>query len=520
MIWHIFKKDWKLLWRYAVVVWTVQLIFGWMQFAMDSSESRMLERMMDTLGALPLLASAFLLSAAVHQDAIPALRQDWLVRPVRPGDLLAAKLLFAFITVNGPILLGDVFQGLAHGFSFSLVVGPAISRGIFLIIGFTLPVLVLAALTRTTMEAAIGATGFFICVSGFQQLLLSRSPNALQLRWSGVSWVPASLVLVIAIFGAGAILWGQYSMRKTLFSRWLAASVVVLCLLTQFMPWGTAFAIQERLSPSRVTPSPILISFDPTLGKFRHPSGINDEELDRRRRLFNDESPVTVYLPLSIEGLPGNAVLNIDRSEIRMIDANGKTVDLGLGDPLVVHEDAPGSETPIHHAMKVRRDLYDRIKDQPIRLEIDYSSTLLRLGGSDVIPAVGADKKLALLGRCTTRVDDSETLVEVHCFNPGNLPSCVTVLLEHAPSGRRNPESTFCQPEYAPYFGFGQYGLDALSRSGVTLRFRYSDGSVQYPVSGQQLEQSQVRFKVYQPQDHFTTRLVIPQITLREWEAQ
>ena len=294
MIWHIFKKDWKLLWRYAVVVWTVQITFGWMQFAMDSSESRMLERMMDTLGPLPLLASAFLLSAAVHQDAIPALQQDWLVRPMRPRDLLAEKLLFAFLTVNGPIFIVDVVQGLTHGFPFLVVVGPAVSRGIFLLIGFTLPVLVLAALTRSVMEAAIGATGFFICVSAFQQLVLSRSPNALQLRWSGVSWVPGSMVLLIAVVGSGAVLGEQYWKRKTLFSRWLAASVVVLCLLTQFLPWRPAFAIQQWLSLSRFPGNPILISFDPSLGKFRHPSGLNDEELDRRHHLFNDETPVAV----------------------------------------------------------------------------------------------------------------------------------------------------------------------------------------------------------------------------------
>jgi hypothetical protein len=235
MIWHIFKKDWKLLWRYVLLVWVVQISFGWMQLVLDSSESRTLERLLDALGPLPLLASAFLLSAAVQQDAIPGSRQDWLVRPVRSRDLLLAKLSFALLAVNGPLFAGDVIQGLAHGFPIWQIAGPAASRAVFLMIGFTLPVLVLAALTRTVIETVIGAICFALGVSLFQQLLLSRSPNALQLRWSGVSWVPGLLVLLIALLGAGVILGQQYRWRTTSFSRGLTVSVVLLCLVTQFL---------------------------------------------------------------------------------------------------------------------------------------------------------------------------------------------------------------------------------------------------------------------------------------------
>lgn len=520
MVWHIFEKDWKLLWRYVLLVWAVQISFGWMQLVLDSSESRTLERLLDAFGPLPLLAGAFLLSAAVHQDAIPGSRQDWLVRPVRSTDLLLAKLLFALLAVNGPLFAGDVIQGLAHGFSIWQVAGPAASRAVFLMIGFTLPVLVLAALTRTVIETVIGAICFALGVSLFQQLLLSRSPNALQLRWSGVSWVPGLLVLLIALLGAGAVLGQQYRRRTTSISRGLTVSVVLLCLLTQFLPWKVAFAIQQWRSPFSGKRTPILISFDPGLAKFRHPSGLISEDMDRRRHLFNDETPVTVYLPLRIDGLPKDAVLNADRSEIRYIDAGGNGVELGLGDPLVVRKNAPASEAPIYNALKIRRDLYDKIKNQPVRLEINYSLTLLRLVASEVLPAVGAEQQLPLIGRCTTMLDESETLVGVHCLKPGSLPLCLTATLEHAPSGSRNPESSSCEPDYSPFFGFAQYGPDALSRRAVTLRFRYSDESVHYPVSGQLVRESQVRFSIYEPQDQFKTTLAIPQITLGNWEAQ
>lgn len=522
MVWHILKKDWKLLWRYVMLVWAVQVSFGWMQFVMDSSENRTLERILDAFGPLQLLASAFLLVAVVHQDVIPGDRQDWLIRPLKSWDLVAAKLLFALLTVNGPILVGDVVQGLAHGFSFSAVVGPASSRAIFLLIGFTFPVLVLGVLTKSFVEAVIGAIVFALGVSLFQQLVLSRSPNALQLRWSGVSWVPGLAVLVIAGLGAGVVLWQQYRQRTTLFSRGLAVGVVALCLLTQFLPWQAAFAVQQWLSPSRGMPSPIYIRFDPSLGKFHDPSGINAEGSDRRSHLFNDEATVTIHVPMRIEGLPEGAVLNADRSEVRLIDktTKGEGGELGFGDPLLVRKKDSDNDAPVYHSLKIRRDVYDRIKNQAVRLEINYSLTLLRLAASETLPAIGGHRHLARAGSCTTRVDETETLVEVHCLKSGNLPSCLSASLEHSLSGQKNPEALFCEPDYSPFFGFADYGPDALSRRGLTLRFRYADGSVQYPVRGQQLGDSQVKFRIYSPQAHFKTNLVIPQITPGDWQAQ
>ena len=520
MFWHIFKKDWKLLWRYVVMVWAVQISFGWMQFVVDFSENRTLERILAAFGPLPLLASAFLLAAVVHQEAIPGDRQDWLVRPVKAWDLLAAKLVFALLTVSGPILVGDVLQGLAHGFSFSTVISPASSRAIFLLASFTFPVLVLGALTKSIVEAVIGAIGVVLGFSLFQQLLLSRSPNALQLRWSGVSWVPSWVVLLITVIGAAVVLWQQYQQRTTALSRVLAVGVAALCLAAQFLPWQMAFGVQQWLSPSRGMPNPVSIRFDPSLGKFRNPSGIKPEGADRQSHFFNDENTFTLHVPLHIEGLPEGAVLNADRSEVRLLDSNRKSDDLGLGDPLLVRKNDSNDDAPIYQSFKIRRSIYDKIRHQPVRLVINYSLTLMRQAASEALPALGAHRQLVLGGSCATMVDETETLVEVHCLKPGNLPSCLSASLEHMPSGQKNPEALFCEPDYSPFFGFAHYGPDALSRSGVTLRFRYADGSVQYPVSGQQLGESQVRFRIYRPQAHFKISLVIPEITLADWESQ
>jgi hypothetical protein len=59
-----------------------------------------------------------------------------------------------------------------------------------------------------------------------------------------------------------------------------------------------------------------------------------------------------------------------------------------------------------------------------------------------------------------------------------------------------------------------------LVRFGTNLPFRDPSGLAKFPVDGPQLPQSRVVIRVYEPEDHFTRSLTIPEIRLKEWEAQ
>jgi hypothetical protein len=61
---------------------------------------------------------------------------------------------------------------------------------------------------------------------------------------------------------------------------------------------------------------------------------------------------------------------------------------------------------------------------------------------------------------------------------------------------------------------------DSLVRFGTNLPFRDPSGLAKFPVDGPQLPQSRVVIGVYEPEDHCTHSLVIPQIRLKDWEAQ
>jgi len=77
MIWHIFKKDWKLVWPFVLIVSAVHWIGAAIVYKLG--EDPMLGLLAEQLPALALFASMFLIGAIVHVDATPGARQDWLV---------------------------------------------------------------------------------------------------------------------------------------------------------------------------------------------------------------------------------------------------------------------------------------------------------------------------------------------------------------------------------------------------------------------------------------------------------
>jgi hypothetical protein len=294
----------------------------------------------------------------------------------------------------------------------------------------------------------------------------------------------------------------------------MMGTTALLCLCTGFIPWRAAFAIQQHRAPKPRSGSAVIMAFEPGHGKF---GGLPKTNLDDLRSGHINEGNVSVYLPLRIAGLSDDTVLKTDRSEVRLIGPDGRSEDIGLGNTLEVRNEGHGdSEKRIHQGIHVPSDLYDRIKDQPVRLEIDYSLTLFSLAALHALPALNGDQRMPDVGWCATRVNGAGANVELRCLEAGKTPSCGTVFLEHAPSGRRNPAISFCSLDYSPYL---RRSWNAMGHFGRNLPFRDPTGLAQYPVDGSQFAESQVVLRTYQPLDHFTRRLVIPEIRLKDWES-
>ena len=110
------------------------------------------------------------------------------------------------------------------------------------------------------------------------------------------------------------------------------------------------------------------------------------------------------------------------------------------------------------------------------------------------------------------------TAILFSCIEAGKLPSCATFFLEHLSSGRRNPEIVRCSPDYRPIFALS--GPDAMRRFGVAVPFRDPAGLGHFPVNGPLLRESRVVLRIYRAEDHFTRKVVIPDVRLRDWLPQ
>lgn len=184
----------------------------------------------------------------------------------------------------------------------------------------------------------------------------------------------------------------------------------------------------------------------------------------------------------------------------------------------LLKEGRSDGEGRIHPEIRMRPEQYDQLKNQPVRLEIEYSLTLFRMSTANTLGALGGDQQVPETGRCTTTMDDEQDDVIFRCIIPGKHTGCDTMFLENPSSGQRNPEKFFCRADYAPYPL--SIDPDVMGGGGASLPFRDLTGLAHYPVDGNQLTQSQIVVRTYHPVEHFTRRLVIPQIKLGDWEPR
>jgi len=221
-------------------------------------------------------------------------------------------------------------------------------------------------------------------------------------------------------------------------------------------------------------------------------------------------------LPLQVGGIQHDAFLLTDQVEVRLIGQGGKVAFHGRGESLEFANEGPNKAK--YQEIQVPTSVYRDVKDQPVRAELDYSLTLFGLRESYSIPALGGDERMPGFGWCETKMNEGETVVELRCMQPGKGPTCATLFLENETTRQRNPDRSSCHGEYSPYSGW--YFGDNMAHFGANIPFRDASGLAKYPVDGPQLPDSRVVIRVYEPEDHFTRSLVIPQIKLKDWEAQ
>lgn len=475
MIWKILRKDWTLLWPAFLAVAATQFVPAIIRLKLGLfGENPTLEYLIYPAIAVAVMGTIFLANSIVHQDAIPGVHQDWLVRPVSRRDLLLAKMLFVFLLMQGAVFAADLFQVLGSGFTVLQSLSAAFAHTVYLTLIVTIPAVALAAITRNMTEAIVTATVAFCGGFGVEIIAIlwhGGQAYLLQINGSGTAWIPRYIAQMIALTGAGAVLGIQYFQRKTGAARWVVAAAVLLFVMAQFLPWRVVFALQQRFSADPAADKSISLLFDPAMGSFQRPAGTITSGDETSGRLVDRERKFSIFLPLRVTGLPIDTVLQVDEAKIRFIKSGGSVLYTNTGKAWDVRRERQNNvQTTTYQELGIPDMLYARLKNQPTQVEVDYSLTLFRLASSYGVPALGGDQRASGLGWCRTRLNESETAVELRCIQAGNSSSCRSVFLENASTGVRNPVLFACAPHYSPFFE--RANRDPVSKFGANLVFR------------------------------------------------
>jgi hypothetical protein len=519
MAWHIVKKDWKLLWPLALVVATGHALLAVLRYQSATVDDLEPISAVVTFGLI--IAMVLLIVRAVQEEAIPGVNQDWLARPIKRRDLLLAKVLLVALLIHGPIIASNVLLGLAEGFPFLQILRAALLGSIEIALVFSLPVTAIAALTRNLTEALsvslVVALGLVVVYVALTRLF--HVPNATD--GTGVAWVWGALSHCLLLTATVAVLLLQYFRRSTFWSRVIFSGGLLVFLLTPRMPWQPAFAIQKSLSAYPDRGHQVTVAFDAPLGQeaANAKAAIGGELLiqhsDEKEEKTVRRNIVSILLPLRFSGLPAGLMLHVDHATLRLIDADGGVIYHGTGSVFDLPSTV-GGQAALRRVLEIPAATYRRAADQVMRLEVEYSLTLLRPRPLPPLPALNAHRQLPDVGQCATSIDHEGTAVEVNCRTAGELPACISMHLEDA-TGRRNSDTYVCALNYEPApLRFSEDPIDHLE---AKLPFRPASGSQPYPIGELQLLDAQVVLRILDPQEHFSRHLVVPQFRLRDWQA-
>jgi hypothetical protein len=541
MIWHIFKKDVRLLWPLALSVLILQALCGALTWFLGYfDQPAQVAALTRNLSILVYLGIGVVGIAVAHQEPLSSVRADWLVRPISRRDLLLSKVLFMALMVNVPIMLVDVAQQLALHFALPVSIGVAASRTLALMVAFSLPALVLGAVTRSLTDALVFGVASVIAFTCLVAAAFAvQSPGQLAVHVTWIGYACAGLVMTL---GAAATLAFQYTTRRALLARSMVLAVVlaVLCVFLG-LPREFLIAIQDRVW-GHSNDSEITLRFDPgglsavaepdSPGLYTSPYVTASTKAAAAAEFEQGSEQIEqIRLPLRLSGMHANDILFADGVGVRITAMSGAALyqgsgacfrlsnGLGVGclsDTLEIWA-APNlnSDMRIEQDLKLPLAAYGRLESQPVRLEITYNLTRFVRQPSQAIGAIGSVQPLREMGSCATRIDGDGDEVELWCLNNLGVPSCAAVLLEDPQTNTRNPELHMCNPNYAPFHRSGIE--DAVGRSMLTIPFRDPSGLAHYPVDSAAIQRARIVVAAYDPVEHFHRTLVIPNIRLMEW---
>lgn len=153
--------------------------------------------------------------------------------------------------------------------------------------------------------------------------------------------------------------------------------------------------------------------------------------------------------------------------------------------------------------------------DKPVNLQVDYAVTELTPATPLIVHVNGSGAQDSSGLSCIARNDSKDGDVDFRCLTPLTPPSCVNVVLVHAPSGSHNPPLDACRPDYSP-FPFG-LPIHLVRRFGTDIPTSDPMTRTPLPVGPLLAKTADVVITPYKAQAHLTRRMVVKNIRLSDW---
>ncbi len=434
MIWHIFRKDLRLLWPVAALVAGVQLLnagllIGGGPFARSSivgmSEYGWVSNV--ALPGVALLGLAVLVMAVVQQDGLPGTTQDWLTRPIPRRQLVAAKLLFVVSTGLLPILAADLAMGLAEHLDWADVVAASLMRSAVLLGLVCFPAALIGAVTRTLTEALVLVVAVAVLLI-IEFIALTQIRAAQPIIQSGFGWIAAPILVFLNLCALLILLPLQFRWRSSNRVRWMLAAYFCLLPAVAFIPWGAAYQIDRALQPRNFSPVSITldtnrkVTFTPTPS---YPQGAR--------------KPVSVLLkvPVIVSNLGAGNRLYVDRIELQSTDRvhrgeGGGSLNeyLSKVSPFGYILDRsldPGQPSP-EILLTLPFDAFSAARAAQMRIDIRVLATKLRLTAEKPIEAL-ATGSIDDHGRCYRQGDVrfGSSSMAISCVSARPIGNCLSI---------------------------------------------------------------------------------------------
>jgi len=382
--WHIFLKDVRRLRYEVIVILALTAAYAWLQGHWSPLYSARNERLNLTAGMLRgfLLPMAwwYLASLAVYGEPLPGDRQFWVTRPYRWTSLLGAKLLFIVAFVSFPLLLADCFILTLQGFHPWANPGGLLWHEVAVFVVLLLPMIAVACITTSFARVVLVGLATIISIVVLETVLSPYGNTMIGFSVEG-EWIGGSLLCLVLLSTALAIMILQYRSRRTWVSRTIFVAAVLLLLCSgRFLPWDITFALQSRLVKSRIDTSSITAVFSRGSGP---PPTVSPARQDA----------VRVSLPVRLYGVPAGTTAAVDAmwADLTLPNGNPLKTLLSFG------------ETPpdtVWHDALVERSVFERLKSTPVQLHLTIHLTVLGNPHTEDVPLGGGPRRVPGVGLC------------------------------------------------------------------------------------------------------------------------